>query len=76
MLFRSGVPEPILTKAPSAGLWEGQTDEQEMGVTYKEIEEYIKTGTTHQQALAIITRTNERTQHKREMPSIYKGYRV
>jgi NAD+ synthase len=29
-----GIPESIQTKAPSAGLWEGQTDETEMGFTY------------------------------------------
>jgi NAD+ synthase len=33
-----GVPEPIITKAPSAGLWEGQTDEAEIGVTYDELD--------------------------------------
>ena len=69
-----GVPEPILTKAPSAGLWEGQTDEKEMGVTYKAIEEYIKTGTTDPASLEIIERTNQRTAHKREMPYMYQGY--
>jgi len=31
-----GVPEPVLTKAPTAGLWEGQTDEGEFGFTYAE----------------------------------------
>ena len=69
-----GVPEAILTKAPSAGLWEGQTDEKEMGVTYQAIEEYIKTGTTDSSSLAIIERTHQRTAHKREMPYLYKGY--
>lgn len=69
-----GVPEPILTKAPSAGLWEGQTDEKEMGVTYKAIEEYIKTGTTDRASLEVIEKTNKRTAHKREMPYMYKGY--
>lgn len=69
-----GVPEPILTKAPSAGLWEGQTDEKEMGVTYKAIEEYIKTGKTDPASLEIIEKTNKRTAHKREMPYMYKGY--
>src|SRR5688572_31157572 len=34
-LFRSvGVPAPIIDKAPSADLWEGQTDEGELGFTY------------------------------------------
>jgi NAD+ synthase len=33
-----GVPKPIITKAPSAGLWEGQTDEAEIGVTYEALD--------------------------------------
>ena len=37
-------PECIIDKAPSAGLYEGQTDEEEMGITYKEIDKYILTG--------------------------------
>jgi len=32
------VPEPIISKAPSAGLWEGQTDEAEIGVTYDKLD--------------------------------------
>lgn len=36
-----GVPDSILTKAPSAGLWEGQTDEGEFGFTYKEADEIL-----------------------------------
>ena len=33
-----GIPEPIIIKAPSAGLWEGQTDEAELGVTYEALD--------------------------------------
>jgi NAD+ synthase len=33
-----GVPEPIIAKAPSAGLWEGQTDEAEIGITYADLD--------------------------------------
>ncbi len=29
-----GVPEGIITKSPSAGLWVGQTDEEELGISY------------------------------------------
>ena len=29
-----GVPDDIIAKPPTAGLWEGQTDEEEMGITY------------------------------------------
>ena len=65
-------PENIIKKAPSAGLFEGQTDEQEMGVTYKQIEEVMATGTTDDKAAAEkIIRTNQRTEHKRRMPLWY-----
>ncbi len=33
-----GVPDQIITKAPSADLWAGQTDEGEIGVTYEQID--------------------------------------
>lgn len=33
-----GVPEPIIAKPPSAGLWEGQTDESEMGIRYEDLD--------------------------------------
>jgi NAD+ synthase len=33
-----GVIDEILTKAPSADLWEGQTDEGELGFTYAELD--------------------------------------
>lgn len=37
-----GVPESILTKAPSADLWEGQSDEDELGHSYKQIDDLLK----------------------------------
>jgi NAD+ synthase len=33
-----GVPKAVIEKAPSADLWEGQTDEKEMGVTYAKLD--------------------------------------
>lgn len=36
-----GVPEQILKKAPTAGLWDGQTDEEELGLTYSEIDKIL-----------------------------------
>jgi NAD+ synthase len=33
-----GVPEAVISKAPSAGLWEGQTDEAEIGVSYEQLD--------------------------------------
>jgi len=39
-----GVPQVIIDKPPSAGLWVGQTDESEMGFSYEELDRYITTG--------------------------------
>jgi NAD+ synthase len=36
-----GVPEPIIRKAPSADLWPGQTDEQEAGFSYPELDRLL-----------------------------------
>lgn len=36
-----GLPEAVLTKAPSADLWEGQADEDELGVTYAEVDSLL-----------------------------------
>jgi NAD+ synthase len=69
MLVALDCPEEILTKAPSAGLYEGQTDENEMGISYKEIDEYILTGSGSKSDL-ILERINS-TAHKRKAPPIY-----
>jgi len=36
-----GVPEPIVNKPPSADLWDGQTDEDELGFTYDEVDRLL-----------------------------------
>jgi NAD+ synthase len=36
-----GVPQPIIDKAPSADLWEGQTDEGELGFTYERVDQLL-----------------------------------
>jgi NAD+ synthase len=38
------VPQPIIDKPPSAGLWPGQTDEEELGFSYEELDRYLLTG--------------------------------
>ena len=39
-----GIPKKIINKPPSAGLWEGQTDEEEIGISYDQLDKYLKTG--------------------------------
>lgn len=69
-----GIPDGIIEKAPTAGLWPGQTDEAEMGITYAELDEILAahlgkrkqrlTGNKVAKVRAMI----ERSGHKREKP--------
>jgi NAD+ synthase len=67
-----GVPDPVIDKAPSAGLWLGQTDEAEMGFTYAELENYLKNGAENvSPALAMrIERLMRTSEHKRALAPI------
>ncbi len=66
-----GVPDKIIHKAPNDGLG-GQTDEEKMGVTYKQIAEYIETGKTDLVAMANIEKRNRSSKHKRTMVPVYE----
>jgi NAD+ synthase len=37
-----GIPEEIIKRVPTAGLWQDQTDEGELGITYKDLDEVLK----------------------------------
>ncbi|MBO8126350.1 MAG: NAD(+) synthase [Firmicutes bacterium] len=63
-----GVPEKIIAKPPSAGLWPGQTDEAELGVTYAEIDAYLSGRELPEETLLRIRRLEEKSQHKRTFP--------
>jgi len=39
-----GIPQSIIDKPPSAGLWPGQADEGELGFSYEELDRYLVTG--------------------------------
>ncbi len=65
-----GVPKSILDKAPSADLWEGQTDEKEMGVTYKSIDALLDGKEVSPQDKEIIDRLHRNSEHKRHTASI------
>jgi NAD+ synthase len=64
-----GVPDAVIDKPPSAGLWLGQTDEAEMGFTYAELENYLTNGAELvSPALAMrIERLMRTSEHKRAM---------
>lgn len=66
------IPESIINKKPSAGLWEGQTDEQELGIKYEQIDEFILNGTSGNQEIdALIKTKNEKIIHKLEPIPIF-----
>ena len=66
-----GAPESIISKAPSAGLFDGQTDEGEIGVTYRSIDAFLLTGRTASQEEAVIERMHNMSEHKRRMPAVF-----
>lgn len=63
-----GVPASIIERPPSAGLWEGQTDEDEMGTTYNMIDKYLNGEMIPEKDEAIIEGLNKKSEHKRRMP--------
>ena len=60
-----------MEKAPSAGLYEGQTDEQEMGVTYRAIDGFLMGETIDEKDKAVIDRYHSRSEHKRRPISTF-----
>lgn len=66
------IPNEIIDKAPSAGLTTNQTDEEEMGVTYDELDNYIKTGIADNEISKKLSKMNTNTSHKRNYPPIFK----
>jgi NAD+ synthase len=66
------VPDAIVEKTPSAGLWVGQTDEEEMGFSYADLERYLTDGPAGvAPALAMrIERIMRATEHKRAVPLV------
>ncbi|MDR0838692.1 MAG: NAD(+) synthase, partial [Oscillospiraceae bacterium] len=68
-----GAPESVITKAPSAALFDGQTDESEMGITYAAIDDYLINGKASDADRAKIEEYHARSEHKRNMPITYGG---
>ncbi|NLI96609.1 MAG: NAD(+) synthase [Synergistaceae bacterium] len=64
------VPAPIIDKPPSAGLWEGQTDEGEMGVTYDELDRFLALGEGSDKVRNFVEQSRARSEHKRRTPPI------
>jgi NAD+ synthase len=65
-----GVPQPIIDKPPSAGLWPGQTDEGELGFSYEELDRYLITGQGSRQFKERIEARMAVSAHKRRLPPV------
>lgn len=69
-----GVPQPVIDRVPSPGLWPGQTDEGEMGITYNEIDAILAAWEADEMPdlpadrIAKVKGMVARSTHKREMP--------
>lgn len=76
------IPDGIVSKPPSAGLWKGQTDEKELEITYKELDTILsknfKGGKFHlpkgknlSENYKKVCELYQRSQHKRSLPKIF-----
>jgi len=63
-------PQQIIDKPPSAGLWPGQTDEDELGLTYEELDRYLVTGEASNEVREKIESMIAASSHKRLPPPV------
>lgn len=68
-----GIPEQIIKKVPSAGLWQGQTDEGEIGFSYDVIDKTLQEIEKNQIKGDVAKKLKfriEQSEHKRKLPKI------
>lgn len=70
------VPSEIIDKPPSAGLYEGQSDEDEIGISYKDLDASIDGVLKDEKINKIIQNKIKATEHKRALIPIYKRERM
>ncbi len=73
-----GVPEEILEKPPSAGLWENQTDEGELGISYESLDSILSSLETGEEPagfrpeeIQLVRNMAARSEHKRKPPKAF-----
>ena len=64
------IPQEIISKPPSAGLWQGQTDEGELGLSYEELDRYLVTGKASDELREKIEAMIAAGSHKRLPPPV------
>lgn len=65
-----GLPEKIISREPSAGLWRDQTDEGEMGISYEILDKYILGEEVGETEKARIEELKKSARHKLQMPPV------
>ncbi len=65
-----GIPQPIIDKPPSAGLWPGQIDEEELGLSYDELDRYLVTGQGSSDLRRRVEAKMRAGAHKRVLPPV------
>ncbi len=63
-----GLPMRIATRVPTAGLWPGQTDESELGLTYDKIDRYLLGEEVSPEVQERIETLHRQSEHKRQLP--------
>ncbi|MFQ9980222.1 MAG: NAD+ synthase [Finegoldia magna] len=66
-----GIPDVIINKKPSAGLWEGQTDEDEFGFTYEELDNYLMNN-SNTKSKDLIDKKIKQSEHKRNFAKSFE----
>lgn len=72
------IPRRIIERPPSAGLWRGQTDEEEMKIRYKQLDRIIdclekgKKAKIPETQMSYVRRMMARSGHKRSTPPIFR----
>ena len=65
-----GIPNELAERTPTAGLFPGQTDEKEMGITYKELDDFLLGKEINPTSKARIEHLHKVSEHKRkEVPA-------
>ena len=65
-----GIPQTIINKPPSADLWEGQTDEGELGFSYEDLDRYLVTCEASDELKGRIESMIVTSHHKRQPPPV------
>ena len=69
-------PKCVIEKAPSAALFDGQTDETEIGVTYAELDSYLSGGDILEDKKEIVERMHKISEHKRNGSFLFQSDRI